>query len=772
MPDLSIKTVRNVEEKLADFYYHLYQAKVPIRIEGQQLLIERKLINRPNTKKVIPKKYADIEDDEESREEEEKVVSVLTEDEFKKVRTHRVFQYRKDSAIQTEEWMPDKEKKENFEYDNEFVSWIDSINGNFQTRKSYSKFELYKQQAYDWLALNKNFEDYTGLEEKQAEFAREEFKKIKANSLFFLNKYVFFQDSRAASGRSRYKAYDAQEIVAFLLDCNYNPVIGKPRQVFFTTTIAAIAIKRINFNDNYFCKLVAENLIKGKEIFKDKYMYVYYNLPWWMKRNPNNTPDDRLVLSYKSKTDKDRIEGANSRLVVETPYETVINGGSPDLILIDEIGQIPIITSIVNEGRPTISNIDPATKRYVQLRQVCLWGTGGEAQRGGAEFFELYTHAFEQWKNRNFSYNLIPIFFSAWAKAGFSEKLYEREQKNYYNRAKADPIQKVKFHQHFPLNIDDMFLSNKEPIIPIDVINRLIEKIYERGKKPQRGYFEPIFDRSQPMPDGFFIPFKIVGVNFKAVDDEGAFLAPVTMYDEPERGWVNRYYDGIDPINSSSGFSNFASAVWDCTKNKVVCELNHRQPEYRNDYLQAILMGIYFETEKTLVENNVGKELINMYDYMGLGHKLIAQSMLPLHIQLNSGDNVGINKKSSNSPYIIGYCLEMLAFYKDNFDSEELMIQLKRFVPVEKNHNTTAIEQIVVFKTENYKFHKDDLIFAYTYAYMAARIYAERIPKSPEEIQKRAVKWRYIQNASTNWHQVRVPVYNTGGTEHQPETFQ
>jgi hypothetical protein len=98
-----------------------------------------------------------------------------------------------------------------------------------------------------------------------------------------------------------------------------------------------------------------------------------------MKSTVNNDQKGIFRLLFKpTGKDKGMVQGVNSKLMVEAPYETAINGGSPDFVLLDEIGQMGILGGILRQGRPTLFGIDPITKKYRRLRQIILWGTGGK----------------------------------------------------------------------------------------------------------------------------------------------------------------------------------------------------------------------------------------------------------------------------------------------------------------------------------------------------------------------------------------------------------
>lgn len=668
-------------------------------------------------------------------------------DSIKKIIAQKKARALADRDILTEEWMPKPDEVGNYPAD--FVAWIDSINQGFNARISYKRFDLYCAQAEKWLNEESHFSHYEG--NRQWEFAIREFKRIQENSLYYLQKYVHF---KTGANAGKYNAFDAQKIVAFLIDSKYCMLIGKGRQIFFSTTIGAIAVKKINFTKNYFVKMIAENLLKTEEIFEDKVKFCFYNLPSWMKSSVASDQEGMLRLMFKGYGgDKGNVSGANSKLMLEAPYVTAINGGSPDLVLLDEIGQMPLVADIIQEGRPTLFATDPVTGKMSMIRQVVAFGTGGKMDKGGAELESIYNTCFDWWNKRNFTYGFVPLFFDFWARPGMTQKHYDDEKAIAYASGKEE--ERVRFHQHYPATIGDMFLSSAETVIPIGVINNSLKRIYSRKEVNIKGHFEPIYDMSRKMPENSFVPYAVTGVNFvpSTIDDQ----APVTMFAQPEDKWVNRYYQGTDPINSQSGFSNLSSSIWDSLIGTVSCVLNHRSKDYRAEYFQAHLMNIYYGRVPHLVEINVGRELVNSIELWGNMKSLIAQSMLPQSLQVNSSEPIGIKKVSSNTPFIHNRLVEMLESYTDNIFIDEFFHQLKYFVKKEPTKASGKSE--VSFRTADYRYYKDDLIYGILYSYIAAECYKHREPYKVDEKKKKEKRMRYVCDATNGYTTVLKEVY-------------
>ena len=126
-------------------------------------------------------------------------------------------------------------------------------------------------------------------------------------------------------------------------------------------------------------------------------------------------------------------------------------------------------------------------------RQLMCWGTGGEMDKGGAVFESEFKAALEAWRQRNFKYGIIPLFFDAYARQGMNEEIYANEKKFYYSKSGVEAEKsKVQFHQHYPITLDDMFLRTAKTILPIAECNNYLNNIYNLSlihiSEPTRPY--------------------------------------------------------------------------------------------------------------------------------------------------------------------------------------------------------------------------------------------------------------------------------------------
>jgi hypothetical protein len=422
------------------------------------------------------------------------------------------------------------------------------------------------------------------------------------------------------------------------LDCGYNVVGGKGRQIGFTSALGLFAIKQLIIKVNYYIKFITEDFDTGVEIFNDKIKYPFGAVPRWLQPSVKGDSGNRFWLS--DKTSKGQKGYPNSRLDVVAPKLTAVNGGSPQLVLIDEIGQIPVLGPMLNEARPTMFWTDPTTGKFTLKRQIWMWGTGGNLEQGGIAFKTEWARILSLWESGSYKGAFIPIFFS-WT-LRLTKQEYEDEKDWYYGgRSLEENIDletsKVQFHQHYPSSWRDMFLTTANTIVSRDVIEEGINRclLMDQEVKPIHGYFEPIYDETTPAGMGSDVPFKIKGARFIACDDHNMHKASVVIFQKPEYGWKHRYWQGTDPIATETGRSKMASSIWDEYLKTVPAVVNFRKRhDHKYTFLQCLLLGLYYDTGseykagvKELVEANIGTNYIDYKDAKGFLNSLIFNSI-------------------------------------------------------------------------------------------------------------------------------------------------
>ena len=196
-------------------------------------------------------------------------------------------------GIKTSEWYP---KHKPLEYEEDFVKWIDSINSGWQNKIDYKPYTTWKKQALIWLRDTSHVTDFHDPDE-QANWIIQEYIKCRDNSLYFCNKYGYLKEGDVDGGGVKFEAWEAQMITLFLADCGYNMIIGKARQIGFTSTLGLLANKRINFNKSYYVKFITHTKDKGEEIFRDKIKWAFSRIPDHLRNVVYNDSHSMLSLS-------------------------------------------------------------------------------------------------------------------------------------------------------------------------------------------------------------------------------------------------------------------------------------------------------------------------------------------------------------------------------------------------------------------------------------------------------------------------------------------
>ncbi len=668
--------------------------------------------------------------------------------------------YTVETGIRKSDWEP----KSIITHTKEFVAWINSINSGFRNRIMFDRFERYKSQAEEWEGNGHSIDDYQE-EEERYEYMIRELERCSINSLYAANKYYYLKDEAGETGKIKYRAdehYEHQRICCYLFDCGYSNIIGKPRQPGITSIYGILGMNRCLSRKNYFLKFIAENKITSEEIFEDKIKFSFSSLEGWFQPSTGGKPDvlnDRdNLFKIGRKGMKGRIEGINSKIVVTPPYKTAINGGSPPLVFVDEIGSIDILTEMVNEGRPTMFRRNKATGEFEIKGQILMWGTGTTG-RGGGAFENEWKRVTGLWNEGKYEVGIVPLFFDWTTRCNDEEYL---AQKSYYYgvRARDEGIDqgtsRIQFHQHYPSSPSDMFATTQKTIIDREIIDSNLKRIYEQDpiNRAVHGYFKPIFDKSKPMDENSDVPYKIVGAEFEPVD-EMSELGTSLLFRYPKHGWIDRYYQGTDPIAADTGTSLMASGIWDAYYNTVSCLVNYREPSNPNaSFLQCMLAGLFYGADgmgaPELVEKNIGLAYKNYKDRKGFLGNMMYNAELPLHLQSGPGSDVGIDNKGHRNKAIINEMYKVFTIFGEKIYIAVPFEQLKTFVC-----NITRSGNDSWGPVDNRYYH-DDAIWAIVYSYIAASCYTSRIPKSTaEEAKAKRVVWK--TDYDENYNLIRRP---------------
>lgn len=661
--------------------------------------------------------------------------------------------------ILTHWWKPNHPE---FEYPEEFVKWVDSINRGWQHKINYEPLELYRLQAKQWLEDESKITDYD-TEADQEDWLIREIERCEENTLYFCNKYGFIKEDKSEGGMLKYEAWDAQEVLLFLFDCGYSFMIGKARQIGFTTTMCLAGMKKVNLTKSYFIKFITHSKEKGIEIFRDKVKWAYNKLPDFIATDVKNWTD--MVMSFEKKGErKGREEGSGQRFQVDSPSVTAINGGSPSAVFVDEIGLFEIFGEMMAEARPALFKYNPATGKMTMQQQFIAWGTSGDMDSGGAVFETLFREALKQWREKKYEYGIIPLFFNAYARRGVDAKFIAQEKANAeaLKNTKEGDKAIVQFYQAYPITIDDMFIRKAKTLVPLTKIQAKLSDIYGQDGLIEYGYFEPIMDKSQPTPD-LFTPYRIIGAKWVPSQIDDISTSTIIIYHPPHGEiWKNRFYMGTDPINAETGHSKMSGAIWDSLANTVSAATFYRTQKPKEAFLQCLLLKLYYDQTNSggvfeLIENNTGTMYMDFQEIHGFKKRFTPTMALPEYLHTNTATWWGISNKANTAPRIIAKLEDLIEGYWDNIDIPWFPEQLKTFVEKEIKGSTSHRQSR--FQAADLRYDYDDIIFSITFAFINAQCHSRREPVNiKEEHNVSKIKKRYMMNSETGWRKILCDV--------------
>lgn len=609
---------------------------------------------------------------------------------------------------------------------------------------------------------------------------------MKQNTLYGMEKYGWIKDDQMPQGRRKYHASTPQALITFILDCGYSTEIGKGRQAAITSTVMLYEAIRMLVHTSYKGVLVTDDIeFTGKNIFNDKlkgaYRYLVQFNPWLKPPKVPSYAEKKIIFDWSEGVTKDEARAVSSEYSLAASDDTqTINGTTPSKLVIDEAQNVSTYQAIKLEARPTMLSAGLDGVMRVK-RQICGYGTGSSHQKGRGSFESEYKATIHSWINGKDTSSFVPLFLDWTCRPFMTLSRYLTERKYYLNTEKEEMKGMSKeertsmFHAAMPSSPEDMFLTNHKTMVPPMVIRGQAERIstlMRMGGGPERGRFRPIYNRNVTMPYGMYVQWQITGVEWVPADPDD-ITAPVLMLLPPEKMWTARYYQGTDPIQSSSGSSRFASVIWDevgvvkeINGQKIyhpmpVCILNDRQDRVEESYLQSKLMGMYYANlgQKAcmeVTERNQGQDYeAFVRTQMGLAESLWLRAALPKDYK-GGKHTYGIDLKQGRKGFALYYdTVRLLMDHHQNIWFNEIWWQVGN-VDVEERPDGSMDWGIV-----NKNMQNDDLVIALSYAHISSRADGRDprfIDAQTQEFKKKQVRQRDPRTNQLYWIEKKVPV--------------
>jgi hypothetical protein len=654
-----------------------------------------------------------------------------------------------DRDIKVKDWMCEESDK----FDPDFVDFISSTHQRFCEMKPYEPFYLYLRQKMRWMDENHRWADFTDVYERET-FTRKEYSRIKAHTLYFGDKYCRIKDI----DEPRFVATLSHAFQYFLLDQGRSLITGKARQIGDTTGKGIYSLKVCITRRSSSQVFIAHDKESGETILEDKIKFVYGHLEPWLQLPALNDADGAFRITFDQTGQKGVKKTMSSSVGTRTPAVNAINSRSPDIILIDEAGGIPMYDRMVFEGRPALVGMDHKTGRIRMKRQLIAWSTGG-LPSGKGVYEREFKGSLTKWREGNHDDFMVPIFLDWTCRPGVTVQNYLNEQSAYAAGNKEGHThmslqeRMVQFRQHWPSSVDDMFNASKATIIPWGAIieqEDRINKWQSKGAFAVNGKFVPVYG-TEEMPEGSALHRKVIGANWVPSADND-YMSPCTMWQGPDRNWIDRYYQGTDPITLDAGMSCMGSAIYDAEFGTISCIVNHRTDDPNDAFLQTALMGMHYAQKGSLfvpelVERNISK------GYQGFKYgpwldfqkrSLVRAMQLPDHLRgaLNGANPIGLMNSGNTKGTIIGLLKDMLEAHRTKIFIRPIIEQLRHFVATPTKGIMGA-----TWATEDKTKYQDDLVDAMAFAYICRLCFSNKMPMKIDdfEAKKKAMQPRRLR---------------------------
>lgn len=686
----------------------------------------------------------------------------------------------KDKEISKEDWCPDFAPRK---IDANLRSLLLSCNPRFDRLIPEKRFWLYCEQARRWGPEANKAEDLTNNTLQEA-YKQQEYGRVHQNKLYGLDGYVTIKDE-TQGGRRIYKASTPQALLMFLKDCGYSIILLKGRQAAITSTMMAAAVLTALITPAYKGAIVADKEKTGLGIFNDKFKSTFQFLPSWWRPDEKGMPwsDRRVIFDFDPGESKSEKRKYMSEMQTYSSADSqTLNSNSPTEVYFDEAQKTSTLQEILKEVRPTM--LAATSKGLKMLRSVFIWGTGGTGDIGKGAFEGQLKGAMKRLDDHSSDkVFLVPIFFDAFCRPYMDRETYLDQYDDYlngdneYTRGMTPEQNRAIFAAHYPMTPEDSFMASTKSIVAGSIIKKQRDRILKEchpyeALKPKKGKFYPVYNYSNKMPPGSWQPYEIVDARFEAVKmDE--FDAPVTMFrphdtnSRPDNGYIHRFFQGTDPIQSQTGKSKMSSAIWDAAAVErvvdgvkyyvptVSCIVNYRPEDDLNEaFLQCVLMGIYYRNHgqkkcMELVEYDQGHNYIEFQKapfIMTQESLLLRAMLLPAYNGSNHGlmngsvkGAIGLSMKKGTKTRAYQDLAELIMDYGSNIYFIEFWNQLMNVQTEEKEDGTVS------WGTKDFKIYNDDLVDAILFCYLAWRSINEKPKKigGEEAPEKTIQKVRY-----------------------------
>lgn len=607
----------------------------------------------------------------------------------------------------------------------------------------YGAFWLYCEQARRWEEETRDIEVTDLTIDEAILFTDKELRRMRDNSLYAMIRYVYIREDSSAKGRKYGNSYGCpQAYLCWAIDRGNSIALLKGRQAAITSTVLAVISLIMLLRNNVTAVLLTDDKTKtGEDLFDKKAIATLKLLPDWITQQIRweRLTKDLIAIDFGGGTSKGERKANYSDFMLLSCDDTqAVNSKTPTITIYDEAQNIPTFGQIVGEVSSTqFSLVDGELKR---TRQQIAFGTGSSNATGKGVFLDYWNVMRKNFEDGINTDGWLPMFFDCTCKPGYSLKWYmslraaaEAKGKNGDRQAMAI------FASACPLHWDDAFMDGHNKIIPTIIIKRNRDTLMAvpDSMRPIRGRFEAEYDMDKPTKkDGNADhPAYIRSVRFVPSKTSYDMLHdPVQMWLPPKNNWIDCNFQGTDPIQSVSGHSKFASAIYDAVGHyhpggtlccgrmephfhpTIACLLNGRLDSVKEIFSQSAMMGMFYHNHgqracKELVEWNQGQLYVDykQSDWIDCQASLLAKTQLKEIYQTKSANPYGFHMTVDTKGRLLRDIEEFSEMHGHNIRFIEYWSQIQEIEMEEKDGRKT-------WGTRDEEKFNDDVVIAVTMA--------------------------------------------------------
>lgn len=373
-------------------------------------------------------------------------------------------------------------------------------------------------------------------------------------------------------------------------------------------------------------------------------------------------------------------------------------------------------------GMKPVYNLTAGKSHTYVANGIITHNTGASADTGGGAFRDSWRKHYVQQRDLVQNTSRIILFFDWTCRPGITKQDYidaKQEQLGGSDSTGNYDRDLAIFCSAYPSNPEDSFMETHNTVVPPYLLKRVRDRLDSIPDKyrPIPGYYKPICDAN-----GRWLRPDFIRV------EEGDPRGYVKRFLPPsEEPWLDRYYQGTDPIQSASGLSEFASAAFDsvgyeakgCCQNDqmhfhptVACLLNGRTMHAKDMYEQSALMNMDYANYgqrgcMELVEWNQGQDYLSFKQAPNVDQRLTLLLRTKLREALQGGKNsiYGIDMKHGRKFLLLRDLEEMCWLYWHNIVHREFWNQLQTIAWTETGDTKK-------WHTKDEKKYRDDVVDA------------------------------------------------------------